>query len=284
MWELLVWLFWYVGVPMGLAYLGGRLMAPDEPDEQETPESLQSTQWNPHTTQQEGLPRPRAYGKNMHYGNIVAKWTKASSGRERLYIILEHGDGPTKGIGEGTVYINDQPSGKFSGVTVYERKGTMNQTALPGTFEKLRCEYVQNTELKEDDSIYFTTPNDNFDDLEFTICFPNGLFYYHSDGDKRNGMAHIEVHIREYPGGGWTKIIDEHIEHFTLDPRYYSYTVSSLGYNCVRGKQYQLKFRRTDKHDVLEKYSGSCRYTIHTPRQSTCWYQCCCNHTVEREN
>lgn len=245
LWSILVWLFWYVALPSGLAYLGGKLLAQDLPEAEDEIQSSQSYGWNPHVTQTEGIPRPRAYGKNMHYGNITAKWVSVSSSREKLHMIIDHGDGPTKGVGNNTIYLDDQPLNNFSGVTTYERRGTMNQTVIPG-FEKTRLDYNLNAELFKDRPIYFTTPNDFFDDIIFNICFPNGMFYYHSDGGLRDGMAHIEVNIKTlHSGGGWTQILDEHLEHCTFSPHFYSYKVSDL-YNIERGKQYKLSFNRSD--------------------------------------
>jgi len=133
MWAFLWWVFVYVGIPAGLAYLGGRLLAPDEPepDDDLGDGGGQSTNWNPRSTQSEGMARPHAYGENMHHGNIVSRWTDVDgNNREILYLILEHGDGPTEGIGANLVYLNDQPAGNFGSVTVQERLGTMDLSLI----------------------------------------------------------------------------------------------------------------------------------------------------------
>lgn len=245
MWAFLVFMFWSVAVPiglMGLAYLGGRLLAPDVA-EIDAGQGDQSRSWNPFTTQQEGLPRPRAYGKNMHEGNIIAKWTDVVDNAEVLYMIIEHGDGPTKGIGSNPVYINDQPSGNFSGVTIQERLGTMDQTCMTG-FEKLKLEYNQNNiELVYGEApIVVTTPNDFFDDLEYTLCFPNGLVYYRKDGDRADIGTTIKVRIRPV-GGAWTEIYNDTISGETHNPLFYKFTVSDY-FAIVYGTQYELEFSR----------------------------------------
>ena len=129
---------------MGIAYLGGKLFGSDIPeaDTGATP-NAQSRSWNPRSTQQEGIARPRAWGKNLHHGNIVAKWTDVDGDeREVLYIIVEHGDGPTEGIVTpivDNIFLNDQPVSNFGSVDIQERVGTNNQTGMTG-FAKTKLE------------------------------------------------------------------------------------------------------------------------------------------------
>ena len=105
MWELLaqfdpisilLTVAYYVGISIAVGYIGQALFGQDLP-EAEAPEDASGRLWNPHTTQREGLVRARCYGRNLHHGNIVAKWTDVDgTDREILYLLLEHGDGPTK--------------------------------------------------------------------------------------------------------------------------------------------------------------------------------------------
>jgi len=106
---------WAWGIPqaIGLMYLNQALFPQDYP-EAEAPEDASGRLWNPHTTQREGLVRARCYGRNLHHGNIIAKWTDVDgTDREILYLILEHGDGPTKGNVAGQIWLNDQPVSNF---------------------------------------------------------------------------------------------------------------------------------------------------------------------------
>jgi len=244
MWALFTWILFYVGLPVGLAYLGGILFGPDVPESKADEGGSKYRIWNPLTKQQEGIARPRAYGLNMHHGNIVAQWTEVSSDKEILYLILEHGDGPTGGIGANKVYLNDQPSTNFRGISIIERLGTMDQTVMPG-FEKTKLEYNLNIELLQDDpSTYFTTPNDFFDDIEYTIAFPNGLRGYDKDGDMISQFVHFYIDVQEI-GGGWTEIFDDAIIDTQIEAKFKRYKVSNQGFACERGKQYELKFNRS---------------------------------------
>jgi len=250
-------IFWYavglavtVAFYMGLAYLGGVLFGPDVPEAESGPTAdSQSRSWNPRSTQQEGIARPRAYGKNMHHGNIVAKWTDVVDDREVLYMIVEHGDGPTKGIfyvdSVPQVFLNDQLATNFTSVAIQERLGTLNQTCMTG-FEKPKLEYEQNNELVYNEPIIVTTPNDFFDDIEFSVMGPNGLLKYHKDGDRSTGWVTFKVRIRVHPAGEWSTIFDETVYGFKLNAWFKNYKVNTLEPGTVvRGNQYDLEFTNT---------------------------------------
>lgn len=238
----------------GVAYLGGVLFGSDIPETESGPTAdAQSRSWDPHSTQSEGIARPRAYGKNMHHGNIVAKWTDVSGDeREVLYMIVEHGDGPTKGIvvtdGVKQVYIDDQPAANFGDVDIQERLGTMDQTCMDG-FETTKLEHELNNELVfEGDPIIVTTPNDYFDDIEFTILYPNGLYKYRGDGSRKGTKARHKVRISVHGEDSWTTIFDEWTSAKVYVPLFKLYKVNELGaavgFRVKRGTQYDLEFTR----------------------------------------
>ncbi len=235
---------WTLIISAGLAYLGGKLLAPDAPKAEGEVEGAASRLWNPHSTQQEGLPRGRSYGKNLHHGNIVAKWTEVVDNREVLFLVVDHGDGPTKGVVapiEDNIFLNDQPLGNFGDVIVQERIGTMDQTCMTG-FEKPKLEYVENAPLLKDEPIVVTTPNDFFDDLEWTILFPNGLNKRQKDGDLKASVLSFKVRIRVHPAGEWVTIFNSTLTAATTSPRFVAQKASTLGFSVVRGTQYDLEF------------------------------------------
>lgn len=244
-WSVVLWnLFVTVGVSIGLAYLGQALFGQDLP-EAEPSEDASGRLWNPRTTQQEGLPRARCYGKNIHHGNVIAKWTDVDGNdREILYLLLEHGDGPTKGNVADQIWLNNQPVSNFGSVVVQERVGTMNQAVMTG-FEKLKLEYPENAELTEADGAYtWTTPNTFFDDIEWTYCFPNGLARWKKSGSRRSTTVHFHQRIREHPAGGWSNLGDIDITAGVTTPYFKKYTASGQGFNCTRGKQYDVELTR----------------------------------------
>lgn len=262
-------IFVWTAIMVGAAYIGGVLLAPNMPEikyqDEEEVEGAQSRLWRPHTTQQEGIARPRSYGKNLHHGNIIYKWTDVvDNEREILHLLLDHGDGPTKGVAnlDTDVFLNDQPASNFTATDLQQRLGTMNQTCMTG-FDKPKLEYRQKTELIYDEPVtLFITPNDFFDDIEFTIAFLNGLIYYNTDGSRYDASVTLKVRIRPV-GGGWATIIDEDIEAQSKAARFYKYTVSD--YCAVnRETQYELEFSRTSEaaHD-----RGATNMTLRSVRE-----------------
>lgn len=232
----------------GVAYLGGVLFGTDAPEADVGPTAdAQSRSWRPQSTQQEGIARPRAWGRNLHHGNIVAKWTDVIDDREVLYLIVEHGDGPTKGVvyvdSVPQVFLNDQPVAHFTSVATQERLGTLNQTCMTG-FEKTKLEYEQNTELIQNEPIIVTTSNDFFDDIEWTLMGPNGLIKYRKSGGQRPSSVGIRVRIRVHPAGEWTTIWNSEIYDLKLHAWFKNYKVSDY-FAVVRGTQYDLEVMRT---------------------------------------
>lgn len=270
MWEFLALIFWTAAISYGVAVAGQAIFGQDLKEPDQVDEDVSSRSWNPRTTQQEGLPRPRAYGRNMHHGNVVAKWTDVVDNREVLYLIVEHGDGPTKGNVADQIWLNDQPLSNFGSVVVQERKGLLDQDCPEG-FEKQKLEHPKNLELKYADGAYiWTTPNNNFDDIEYTICFPNGLIKYHKTGSVTTGIAGMKVRIREHPSGDWVPLMDTYITGASLTPVFKKYTVNTQEAETVeRGKQYDLEFTRTTQEGgtrhVDQSFLRSVREVVDIP-------------------
>ena len=263
--------FWFIAkmfVYASIAYGLGRLMAPGKPKEEPTAEGMAGRAWDSKTTQTEGFPRPRCYGENLHHGNILAKWTDVVTTREILYLLIDHGDGPTKGIGDNVTYVNDQPSTNFPDVTIQERTGTMNQDCMTG-FEKLKLEYTPEVELKQGVPYIWTTPNDFFDNLEWTFIFPNGLLHRHKDGGIMTTWVTLQIDIREHPDGEWTyDVFSGNISGETLNPMFIKHTASTLGFTVEKGKQYDIRFMKTtgestDRH-TADIYVRSIREVVNT--------------------
>jgi len=257
-----VWFFTKIAIVAGLSYLGGRLLAKDPPDSHQRT-GMAGRAWSRLTTQSEDLARPRAYGQNQHGGNIITKWTDVASNREVLYVLLDHGDGPTVGIGSNNVYINDQLSSNYGSVVVQERLGTMDQTVMTG-FEKTKLEYNIDNELIYNTAQTFTTPNDFFDDLEWTICWPNGLIKFHKDGKHHAVSVGLKVEISVKDAASWTTIFNTTISGETFEPKFVRYLASDYT-TITKGVQYDLKFTRsTDsgERDTVNMHLKSIREVV----------------------
>jgi len=253
--------FWATAVNMaiafGLAYLGGVLFGPDAPSRKDTAAG-QSFSWAPQTTMREGGAHPLSFGKNMHHGNVVARWTDVDgSGDEILYMILDYGQGPIKGK-TGIVYLDDQPSTNYSGVSIQERLGTLNQTAMSG-FEQNKLEYSPGWEITHDGGpVIFTTPNNFFDDIGYTLELPGGLYHYHKSGGRVATSVAVKVEISERDAGIWTTLFDSTIGGNSLAPIYKAYVVNTQVADTVEhGKQYELKITKVSADSVSERHMNS---------------------------
>ncbi len=257
LWAAAINIAWMVGI----SYLGGLLFNQDlkQPKEMDR-DGGQSFAWNPQTTQQEGIPRPVCYGTNMHYGNVVARWTDVDeSGNELLYMILDYGRGPIQGKGVNIVYFNDQPSGNYPGISIQERLGTLNQTCMTG-FEKNKLEYRPAAEISYDGgALTWITPNNFFDDIEYTLEFPQGLYHYQKDGSRVAHGVGVKVEISVRGAESWTTLMNTTISENQLAPVYKAYKASEQGFNCVYGTQYDLKITKTSE-DVDDGRTGDKMY------------------------
>lgn len=236
-----------------LPELGGalfnQLLKPSEP------EAGQSHSWAPMTTQREGGVRPECFGTNMHYGNCIARWTDIDgNGDEILYMKLDYGKGPIEGRGSNPVYFNDQPSTNFSGVTLQDRRGTLNQTCMTG-FEKTKLEYRPGwTITNTGGAATFVTPNNFFDDVEYTLEFPSGIYQYHKDGSRKTHSIDVKVEISVRDADDWTTLMDTSISGNQIAPVYKAYKASVQGFSCVYGNQYDLKITKTSTDESAETF------------------------------
>ncbi|MBN2314464.1 MAG: hypothetical protein JXM79_11080 [Sedimentisphaerales bacterium] len=230
-----------------VSYYGGKLIAGSYGQADNSLGDSVNYAWNPQTIQQEGGPIPRAWGRCQHVGNIVARWTDVNDdGDEVLYLLNCYGEGPVEGPVDGQLYVNDQPINQISGVTTDTRRGTLDQTVIEG-FEQHKLEYQKQVEITSAGGWeYFTTPNNFFDNIEFTVEFPNGLRHWNKSGEA--GLLSVEfvVQIAEKDSEDWVTILNPTVTSAQLSPIYRAYTVypNTAGFMIERGKQYTLRFKK----------------------------------------
>jgi len=194
-----------IGISIGIAYLIRAIgSAPDDAKLDSSP----SYSWSPITTQRQGIAIPRAYGTNKMYGNIIAAWRAPDGLNETLSMLIAFNDGPEGGMVADTLYINNQPADNFDNVTIYERNGTMGQTAI---FSILKCEYQPEIEvLHTDDSggpVTWTTPDSDFDWLEIAVKYSG--HYVHSDGGVDVQNVDVKIEISEHGAETWYTLVNE---------------------------------------------------------------------------
>lgn len=211
--------------------------------------------WNPVTTQQQGIPVPKYYGKNKIYGNIISAYTSPKSGddtEQEIYMILALGSGPVKGItqSDGTnddIFINGQRSVNYEDVSTEEKLGNLNQAAI-SLFSYTRPEYrparvVTNTGGSE----IYTTPDNDYDDLEVEIMFDRGLFHANNAGGISNYSVDIKIEISEHDAGSWTTLVDDTITDNSTEPIVKTYTCST-GSSYTGGSN--ITINRGTKYDI----------------------------------
>lgn len=414
----------YVGVSIGLAYLGGLLFGQDLKEAEDEPRG-QSFAWDPHTTFQEGIPRPVCFGRNLHYGNMIMRWTDVDpiSGNEVLYKALDYGQGPVQGVSggivsddnkcldgapafnillsqyvdtwyqtagnvndddkttyvgfygkegdgkhligrfnsivtfdstaidrieyrrywkitgdvvhtgyektylwyaadwhlvatknittEGTdvgtviieaggpwegvtkikievelhaqqfwqspnrgyayvryelyelrawrledipVFLNGQPAHNFTEAIIRGRLGTLDQTCMEG-FEKNKLQCGPETNIVYGEPVRWTTPNKFGDDIEFTLAWLRGLYYYSSDGKVRTHGVGVKVEISERDAEDWSTVLDTTVSASQLKQYYKAYSVNTLvPATVVYGTQYDLRFSKTTETKTPSRY------------------------------
>lgn len=163
-------------------------------------------------------------------------------------------------LGENPVYLNDQPARNFPEVTVQGRLGTLNQTCMKG-FEKNKLEYRQvrskiTNDISAGGPVTWTSPNKFFDDLEYTLEWPRGIYRYKSSGSKRAWSIGVKVEISVRNADSWTTLMDTTITGGQLEPIYKAYKVSEQGFDCIHGVQYDLRFSKTTADSDNPRYQN----------------------------
>lgn len=240
-------------VAYGISYLGGKLLGPDVKEPKDLVES-QNYGWDPHTIQAEGVPRPKAYGRNPHFGNVVGNWTDVNAnGDEILYLILCYGTGPVEGRVADKTFIDEQPVDNYDNITLYDREGTFDQTAI---FSKHKQEYrPDNLIVPYGKPKTITTPNNNFDDVEVTIEFPKGMWYYHKSGSPGGMAVGFTIEVSEKDEGVWTEVVNAVVQDATHSPIYKSYKLTDEGATFVNGTQYDIRVTKLVA-DSVERFES----------------------------
>lgn len=242
--------FWFVVANVAIAVGTGYLMSMLGPK----PKSArldglyqsESFSWNPHTVQKQGLVVSRGYGKVKQYGNIVSPYTVADGEDETLYLILGLSAGPVEGIVPGSIRINEQPVGNFDNVVIYERRGTLNQTAI---YDQVKPEYrPQRKVTYEGGAETWTTPDKDYDDLEITLEYR--LAYLNDQGGYSSSSMGVKIEISENGQGAWSTLVNTTISNSSSTPQKKTYTASETydGGSAVtinNGTRHDIKVTKT---------------------------------------
>jgi len=235
-----------VGVAIGGGYLLSLLGPKPKTTRLEGLHQSQSFGWNPQTLQGQGLVRPRGYGQVKHYGNIISAYTVADGEEETIYMIVGLSEGPVEGIVAGSIRINDQPVGNFDDVTTYQRRGTLNQTAI---FNQAKPEYRPNRKVSYSGGAEtWTTPDNDYDDLEITLEYR--LAYFNSAGGYSSSSMGVKVEISEAGQGAWSTLVNTTLSNSSSTPKKITYTASGTyaggsPVSISNGTRYDIRVTKT---------------------------------------
>lgn len=205
--------------------------------------------WNPRNTQEQGIVVPRFYGRNRMYGNVISVHSEVDSeeaDKQRMNLIICLGVGPIQGVVSGTLRINDRPITSFDEVDWEEKKGTLEQTAAT-VFTGTKTEYapmilVSHTGGAE----VYTTPDNDFDDLEIDLLFDKGLNKINDAGGLSNYSVDIEIEISESGEESYTTLVETAVSAKLTGQVRFTYIASETytggaPVTIERGKKYDIR-------------------------------------------
>lgn len=200
-----------IGISMVGSALVSSLMAPPKPNlpsaslsGRQSYDNSPSYAWQPATTQEPGAPIARSYGRSRLYGNVIAGYIENTGDDGRLqtaHLLVELGQGPYSSLSE--FRINEQPLNYYSGVTVIERRGHLNQDVIP-TFNDTRATHTINAKVVSGFPVTRATTTRDYDALEIVVAFPQGLWYSNDAGGLAEVSVVYAVEISADGGATWT--------------------------------------------------------------------------------
>lgn len=235
--------------------------APDDWD------NSQVYSWSPQTTQKQGIVRPKFYGKNRLNGNAIAVHTEidpADDTKQILKMLIGLGDGPVKGIVDGTIKINDQNIENYTDIITEERLGTLNQSSI-SFFTEIKPEFRPNRLVTNSGgAVIYTTPDSDFQDLEIELLWNRGLYFANNQGGLSNHTVGIKIEISEADAASWDILVEESITDATTSPKRKNYIASETytggsPVTITEGLSYDIRITKTSSDQSSSRYGDGLR-------------------------
>ena len=249
-----------------------------KPDQQFLPETgswngSSAYGWNPRMTQRQGGVIPKWYGTNRVHPNVIVAQTYVPDPQPELggfplpdgpgdsdvsnHFIQFLGavaQGPIESFVPDLYKINDQSLDNFTDVTFEGKRGLIDQTAT-SAFSELKTEYMVNLEMKTDEvPIVWTTPGNNFEELEIEILFPYGIYRIDTSRNRHLRKVIFQIEISEKDAESYTIFLQTEFFNNESIPLRYVYKTSQTytGSNYIisntitinKGTQYDIRVRR----------------------------------------
>lgn len=256
-----------IGISIGIGYLVQALTP--KPKGVSDGDTSSTYGFSQRTQQAEGIKVPRIYGRCLTPGNLINSWTNSGAYKESIQGKIGLGRGPIKGIVEDSIRVNDQLETSYTDFITYERKGTMNQTAI---FEQEKIEFRPTTEVKHSDGgTIWTTPDTNFDELEITLAIEG--FYTHKSGKTEYQPMEVLIEIKEHGTVSWVELFTGTASCW-IKKEYYTISttgtfIHSLGsgtvtpFNIENGKSYDIRVTKVSNDaDELRAKNSLVLYSV----------------------
>lgn len=231
-----------IGISLGVGYLI-KSLTPSPKKAVESPSQAYS--WEPKTTQQQGLVKPKIFGKFKSLGNIIAGHVSIKSGDKYKLVmnaLVSHGTGPVKSVSD--IRLNNQPESNFPGVVTDTRRGLLEQTPI-AAFVPLKIQFRPNIDITNAGGpLVWEVPDDDYDDIELILRYV--AYYFHKDGDRETQSVGTKIEIRELPAGGWETVFNEGVTNSNTKTFWKSFKMSTLEYDVIQGKKYEIRVTHTN--------------------------------------
>lgn len=230
-------------------------------------ENSQVYSWSPQSTQKQGIVRPKFYGKNKLYGNAIAVHTEIDDNddtKQTLKLLLGLGDGPVKGIVDGSIKINGQNVENYTDIITEERFGTLDQTPI-SFFTEVKPEFRPNRLVTNSGgAIIWTTPDADFTNLEIELLWDRGLYFANNQGGLSDHTIGIKIEISEADAASWNILAEESITDATTSLKRKNYIASETytGGSPVtinEGTAYDIRITKTSSDQSSTRYGDSLR-------------------------
>jgi len=214
----------------------------------EGPSPSQAYSWDPKTTQQQGLPIARAYGKVRLHGNVITTHVLPSTDYRHLtiYGLVALCEGPIKSVSD--VRLQDQAYANFTGVTVETRRGLLDQTYI-SFFDKTRRCYKPNRIIKNADGPFtYQTVGNEFDDVEIILGLND--WYFHKSGGQDAWQVYVKIEAKKSTDPDYTTVFNAGIWNigpgnvFIATEPFWRIFKLSDAMTVERGSRYDIKITK----------------------------------------
>jgi len=196
------------------------------------------------TTMNVGIPIPVVYGEHRVGGNFINQYVYTDHDKNYFNGLIALCEGEIESISD--IYINEQPTTNFDGITTNTKLGTgrQTQTVIPN-FEDLHNVYsIGNQMLKDSDQDY-TTTGTAVEAFEIRFKLPNGLYSVSSDDGAISAWEN--TYQLQYRVTGDPAYTD--LESFTISDRNKTTLRRVHRVDGLTAGQYDIKITKTSENE-----------------------------------